>query len=191
MFELLLSSLWQCLHQALHRLDIARWFVNRAGGFAADGATRKAIATCRKECAIAYHQLHQVHFFVSINWFLPYLIRSFHQVHLCTEERDHLLGFFMAMSAVNLAEASGVHVPSNLRAHTYALLSLRIRHSLPRGPFRFLARFYMFKARHRHRRNENTDANLGWLLTSKEGQKFMSTSDWEFGQECSQMVKAF
>lgn len=118
-FELLLSVLWQCLHQALHRLGIARWFVKRAGGFAAKKVTRKNIATNRKESAIALHQLHQV--------------------HLCTEEKDHLLGFFLAMAAVNLTEASGTNLPSNFRSHVYALLALRIRHSMPRA-FNFLSR---------------------------------------------------
>ena len=166
--ELLLSTFWQCLHQALHRLGIARWFVKRAGGFTAKTDVRKDIARARKESALAYHQLHQV--------------------HMCVEERDQLMGFFLAMAAVNLAEASGQELPGNFRSHAYAMLSLRIRHSLPRI-VNFLSRFYMFKAKYRQQKNQHIDANLAWLLT-KPGQSFFARSDWFIGQECSKMTSA-
>ena len=39
--ELILSCAWQALHQALYRLGLVRWFLKRAGGFAASSETRK------------------------------------------------------------------------------------------------------------------------------------------------------
>ena len=46
--------------QFLHRLGVARWFVSRAGGFGSNDEVKKNIIASRKECAKAYHQLHQV-----------------------------------------------------------------------------------------------------------------------------------
>ena len=165
--ELWLSVLWQVVHQALHRIGFARWFVRRAGGFQAESKTRALITTARKECAIAYHQLHQV--------------------HLALERKDHLTGLYLALTAVNLAEASGTAVASNFRCHVYALLSLRIRHSLPRFVFKFLARFYMFKAKRRHANSEMIDAGLAWLMT-KEGQEFAAQPHWFFGQNTGEFT---
>ncbi len=100
--------------------------MRRAGGLGTGGAAcarRREVALCRRECAAAYHQLHQVH------------LRS-------DADRDsHLMGFFLAMAAVNLAEASSQQdLPSNFKSHSYALLALRIRHSTPRI-FKYLSRF--------------------------------------------------
>ena len=41
--ELILSCAWQALHQALYRLGLVRWFLKRAGGFAASSETRKVL----------------------------------------------------------------------------------------------------------------------------------------------------
>ena len=62
--ELVLSCAWQAVHQALFRLGLVRWFLKRAGGFAASSETRKDVATGRKECAAAYHEMHEVHLFL-------------------------------------------------------------------------------------------------------------------------------
>jgi len=162
--ELYLSTLWQCFHQSLHRLGVARWFVHRAGGFFGAGANaaRKDIAINRREAAKAYHQLHQV--------------------HLTTENGDHVMGIYLAAAAVNMVEScSQDSLPGNFRSHVYALLALRLKHSAPRF-FRHLSSFYMFKAKSRQRKNEAIDANLGWLL-SKAGQDFFANSKWHFGQE--------
>eukprot|EP00094_Tigriopus_californicus_P003483 TCALIF_03351-PA protein Name:"Similar to Srebf1 Sterol regulatory element-binding protein 1 (Mus musculus)" AED:0.12 eAED:0.12 QI:0/0.8/0.66/1/1/1/6/119/998 len=165
--ELILATLWQCIHQLLHRLGVARWFVNRAGGFIIDDLKRKQFAGARKEAALAYHQLHQV--------------------HLATEERDHLMGVFLGMTAVNLTESSVANLPSNFRCHVYALMSLRIKHSLPRF-FGFWARFFMFKAKRRQCKNEEIDANLNWML-GQDGQSFVAKGKWYFGLKCSELTE--
>ena len=61
------------------------------------------------------------------------------QIHLSTNKSDHLFGFVLAMTAVNLAESCGKSIPKNFKSHVYALLSLRIRHSFPSWA-KFLAR---------------------------------------------------
>lgn len=104
------------------------------------------------------------------------------------------------MAALNLTEATGQTLKvtgrsksgpaevasNNFRAHVYALLALRIRHSLP-SCLNFLARFYMFKGKAKQRKNEKIDANLAWLF-SKAGQKFAFNFRWRFGMRCSSLL---
>jgi hypothetical protein len=98
---------------------VARWFVSRAGGFSSNEEAKKNILASRRECAKGFHQLHQI--------------------HLCTVEKDHLYGFVLAMTAVNLAESCGRSIPRNFKSHVYALLSLRFKHSFPKWT-NFMAR---------------------------------------------------
>ena len=89
------------------RLGIARWFVNRAGGFNASQDVRKAILSLRKEAAQTFHQLHKLSFF--------------------DDEYNNTSGsgwksFVLAMTAVNLTEASGKALPKNFRCLVYAYL---------------------------------------------------------------------
>ena len=47
--EWISSGIWQVTHQFLHRLGIARWFVNRAGGFNISSEERRSLVSLRKE----------------------------------------------------------------------------------------------------------------------------------------------
>lgn len=150
--------------------------MNHAGGLSASADLKKNITNCRCQCAIAYHQLHQVHFCQQVKG-------QGEDIGLI---RGHLLGLFYGLAAVNLAEASGQNLPGNFKSHAYALLSIRLRYCMPRT-FSFLARFYMFKAKQRQQKNENIDANLSWLL-SKNGQQFYNKGQWTLGQNCSELT---
>ena len=55
--------------KVLHRLGVARWFVNRAGSFSKSEQSKKNIMASRKECAKAYHELHQVKSRFNRGWF--------------------------------------------------------------------------------------------------------------------------
>ena len=121
---------------------------------------RNDVATGRKECAAAYHEMHKVHLFLSDD----------------RDKGDHLMGLYLALTALNLTEASRPSdkcetLPANFRAHVYVLLAVRARHSLPRW-MNFLYRFYMFKGKRRHKDNERIDANLAWVF-GKTGQEFV------------------
>lgn len=173
--ELVLSCVWQFTHQALYRLGVARWFLKRAGGFAASDDIRKDVATGRRECATAYHEMQQVHLCLSDQ-----------------EKKSHLMGLYLALTALNLTEAARrggkieAVLPANFRAHVYALLALRIRHSLPRW-LNFLYRFYMFKGKRWQKKNEKIDANLAWIFT-KAGQDFAGKC--RFGGEYSDLTSS-
>ena len=168
--ELLMSGAWQVLHQLLHRMRIAQRFERMAGGFSLDENSRKNLASVRRECARAFHQLNQVHF--------------------CDNGgADRARGLVLALTALNLAEscdyntsAGGNGNGGNFLCHAYALLGLRLRNS------RFLIlrlinRYYMHKARRAFKKQEQIDPNLNWLL-SGNGQDFLK-ADWQFGQDHS------
>ena len=165
-FEYIASGIWQVLWQIFHRLGIARWFVNRAGGFNVSEDARRAIISLRKEAAQTYHELHKFSFF--------------------EEEYDFFKSFVLAMTAVNLTEASGKALKKNFRSLVYAYLALRLRMSknIILKPF---SKFYMFRAKFYCVKEEDIDSNLEWLLTS-QGQNFIFKSKWTFGQKTSIMV---
>ena len=211
--ELFASAIWQLTHQLLYRLGISRWFVNRAGGFALTEADRyanntiyigisykciillfaylksyvsyrKNINMVRQECAKVYHQLHEIHLCeesVSI------------EKQDLNQKPDHLLGFVLALTAVNLAEGSKRNhdnSPSsdsqsaNFLCHVYAMFALRMRHSLWRHSL--LSRFFMYKARCCQIKSAPIDPNLGWVL-SNIGKNFVFKHSWKFGQTTSEL----
>ena len=140
--------------------------MNRAGGFNVSEDARLAIISLRKEAAQTFHQLHTFSFF--------------------EEEYDFFKSFVLAMTAVNLTEASGKALKKNFRSLVYAYLALRLRMSknIILKPF---SKFYMFRAKFYCVKEEDIDSNLEWLLTS-QGQNFMFKSKWTFGQKTSIMV---
>nr|APH81347.1 SREBP [Paracyclopina nana] len=164
-FEWVTSGLWQATHQILHRLGIARWFVNRAGGFTASDESRQAILTLRKEAALTFHQLSALSFFQDDQ-----------------KDSSFFKGFVLAMTAVNLTEASGKALTKSFRSTVYAHLALRLR-------WRPLARFYMFKAKQYAAKMEAIeDPNMKWIL-SQAGQEFFFKSNWKFGQKSGLFVQ--
>jgi len=170
-FELVMSAMWQLFYQLLHRTKIAQRFEKRCGGFYADENTRQNLAAVRKECAKAYHQMHEA--------------------HLCQAGQnktppDNLYGLVLGLTALNLAESCEDFQRDgngNFLCHVYALLSLRLRMMLPRKILGFVSRYYMFKARRVFRKQDPIEANLNWLL-GPSGQQFIK-GDWQFGQQTS------
>lgn len=164
-FSWIASGIWQVFHQILHRLGIARWFVNRAGGFSASESTRNMIVKLRKESAMTYHQLSCMELIDNV---------------------DVFKSFVLAMTSVNLTESSGKALPKNFRSLVYAVLSLRLRCM----PFIFkpFAKAYMFKSKQYSIKNDEIDPSLDWLLTST-GQDFFFKSQWKLGQSTSLLVK--
>ena len=136
----------------------------------------------RQECAKAYHQLHEVHLCMSTQM----------DPNDPEQKPDQLLGFVLALTAVNLAEASKENnsqsdiQPANFLCHAYALLALRFRHSLWRHSI--LSRFYMYKARKAHVKSEQINPSLEWIL-SKVGKDFVFKHCWKFGQSTSELVQ--
>ena len=132
----------------------------------------------RLECAKVYHQLHEVHLCLS----------STHDQKDANEKPDNLLGFVLALTAVNLAESSKETTnetkTANFLCHVYASFALRMRHSLWRHSL--LSRFFMYKARCAQVKTAPIDPNLGWVL-SKIGKEFVFKNNWKFGQATSEM----
>ena len=166
-FAWIASGIWQVFHQLLHRLGIARWFVNRAGGFSASETTRKTIIKLRKEAAMTYHQLNSL-------------------VIVENHAGNTFKSFVLAMICVNLTEASGRALTKNFRSLVYAYLALRLR-CMP-AFFKPFSKFYMFKCKQYNVKVEETDPNLEWLLTP-DGQTFFYQNNWKFGQKTSVLVQ--
>ena len=138
----------------------------------------------QRECAKAYHQLHEVHLCVNTS----------HDEIDPLQKPDHLLGFVLALTAVNLAEASKLGSnssgadaePVNFLCHVYALFALRMRHSLWRHSL--LSRFFMYKARCAQVKSAPIHPSLEWLL-SKVGKEFVFKNNWKFGQPTSELAQ--
>ena len=136
----------------------------------------------RQECAKIYHQLHEVHLCLS----------STYGQKDPNQKPEHLLGFVLALTAVNLAEGSKESTndllsdtqTANFLCHVYALFALRMRHSLWRHSL--LSRFFMYKARCSQVKSAPIDPNLGWIL-SKIGKDFVFKNNWKFGQSTSEL----
>lgn len=164
--EWMASAIWQVSHQFLHRLGVARWFVNRAGGFSASETTRKTIINLRKEAAKTYHQLSAFAIVENENW---------------------LQSFVLAMTCVNLTEASGRSVSKNFRSTVYTFLAIQLK-IINSALTRPLAKFYMFKAKRYSVKMDDIDPNHEWIL-SPNGQDFFFKSNWKMGQKTSLLVR--
>ena len=144
---------------------------------------RKQIRMVRQECAKVYHQLHEVHLCEE---------SSACEKKEANHKSDHLLGFVLALTAVNLAESSKESMnddssdtqTANFLCHVYAMFALRMRHSLWRHSL--LSRFFMYKARCSQIKSAPIDPNLGWVL-SNIGKEFVFKNSWKFGQTTSEL----
>ena len=97
-FDLVSSGIWQTMHQILHRLGIARLFVNRAVG--------TNLVLWRKEVAMTYHQLSL-------------------QEDYCPNGSWKAL--IIALTSVNMAESAGKALPKKFRSLVYATLALKLK----------------------------------------------------------------
>ena len=99
-FDLVSSGLWQSMHQILHRLGIARLFVNRAVG------KNSNLVLWRKEVAMTYHQLSL-------------------QEDDCSNGSWKAL--IIALTSVNMTESAGKALPKKFRSLVYATLALKLK----------------------------------------------------------------
>lgn len=108
-FELFMAFSWQMVRQIFHRLWFGRWLSRHTGGFLTDGVTRHEALTSCRELALIYHKLNQIH-----------LVEK-------SEDSSNMLGFVLALSAVNLAEATGNMMPRPEMVDIYVGMALRMK----------------------------------------------------------------
>lgn len=161
-FDLFVAFTWQMLRQFFHRVWLGRWLSRFAGGFLADGITRHEALTSSRELALIYHKLNQIHLVEKV------------------EETSHMLGFVLALNAVNLAEATGSMMPHSQLIDIYVAMALRIKSScyyLLQG----IHRYYLGLAKYTSTNAcEPIPSRLQWILTPS-GYRFFVTQ--KFGYE--------
>ncbi|KAK9875582.1 hypothetical protein WA026_009385 [Henosepilachna vigintioctopunctata] len=164
--ELLLSFCWQLFRQVCHRLWIGRWLSRHTGGFLIDGVTRfEALTSCR-ELSMVYHDLHQIQ-----------LIEG-------PEQTSHMMGFTIALNALNLAEAAKYKLKTTQLVDVFIGLSLRIKMSFP-SIFHGLQRYYLGLAKLAASNScDPIPSRQQWLLTP-EGYQFFVAHKFSFDNKQS------
>ena len=112
--DLVSSALWQTMHQILHRLGIARMFVNRV-------TKTSDLVRWRKEVAMTYHQL------------------SLQEDYCAPGSWKSLI---IALTSVNMTESAGKALPKNFRSLVYATLALKLRSKMLSKFYMFKAKQY-------------------------------------------------
>ncbi|XP_059484722.1 sterol regulatory element-binding protein 1 isoform X2 [Neocloeon triangulifer] len=142
---------WQSVRQLLHRLWVGRWLARKAGLEA---------AACAKELAVVYHRLHQIAL-----------------VQGSPEGRSSAL--ILALSAVNMAEASGDSMPPEQLALIYVGAALRVKESLPTA-LQPCNRYYLGLARQVCMKHcSQVPLRLQWLFTA-HGHRFFVSRSWSY-----------
>ncbi|KAJ1355544.1 hypothetical protein KIN20_012990 [Parelaphostrongylus tenuis] len=145
--EQALSVVWQIIRHTLNSLWIGRWFSRRRRDA---GKPVTVVCKCHAHTAMIYHKMHQLHL-LGID-----------------ETSEGVSGFYLALSAVNLAESAGAStdgLPRNVLADIYIAAAIRTRLCLPP----FLASIfspYFFKRARRHvrRADEESVNGLHWVF---------------------------
>lgn len=150
-----LASLWEALRQLLHRLYVSRLVTYVGKKFANKSKRRRAEITAR-EMALVYQQI------------------------LCLKlaqgksaRRNSLL--YIALSAVNYAEASGDSMPLSILAEIYVNAALCFKKSV----FPLVHRYYLNKARGVLLLC-SPPQKLKWL-TNDDGARFLVKQRWNYG----------
>ncbi|XP_015596800.1 sterol regulatory element-binding protein 1 [Cephus cinctus] len=153
--EAFLPTTWQIVRQVLHTLRLDK-FVNHFGKYFADKSEREQTQLSALELSIVYQHLLCL--------------------RLSNGSTESVL--FLALSAVNYAEAAGNTAPKTYLAEVYANAAL----CLKLLPFPFVYKHYLAKFR-----NVLTTCavpeKLRWL-TSPEGFRFLNSQKWQYDSRC-------
>lgn len=152
--EAWLATLWQITRQLLHKLWIGKWilYVHK---WLSDKTTRQQTEMSAMEIAIIYQ----------------------HMLCLRLSEGSKSGTLYLALSAMNYAEAAGDTIPKSLLAEIYINAALCFKQSL----FPFIHKYYLSKARILLS-SCAVPAKLKWIM-SDEGVKFLAFQKWQCGQQ--------
>ncbi|CAG0895751.1 unnamed protein product [Cyprideis torosa] len=171
--DLMATAFWQVLRQILHCVYVGRFVSRCVGGARLSRSEREGIRESLREVASVYHRLHQLH----LTGFTP-------------QEYAPLLGTTLALSAVNLGEASGRQMNRGTLAQIYVTAALRVKHSFPRAFF-FLERYYLYKARRLCPQEISLlPAPLRWLFRPA-GYRFFVSHSWKYEEHRRQTSVPF
>ncbi|XP_015429774.1 PREDICTED: sterol regulatory element-binding protein 1 [Dufourea novaeangliae] len=152
--EAWLATTWQIIRQLLHKLWIGKWILYTHKWFS-EKTTREQAEMSAMEIAIIYQ----------------------HMLCLRLTEGSKNGTLYLALSAVNYAEAAGETMPKSLLAEIYINAALCFKQSL----FPFIHKYYLGKAR-TLLSSCAVPSKLKWI-TSEEGAKFLASQKWQYGEQ--------
>lgn len=167
--EATLSLAWECVRHLLNWLWVGKWISRRRRS-----KSKPVSVVCRSHAhtAVLYHDIHQA----SLNEVSWCLICPVFQIHLMgitdynndSDEPFQVSGLYLALCAVNLAEAAGASpdgLPRSIMAQIYLAASIRCRLALPNVLAPFFSGYFLRRARrHVRRAPEHSVSHLLWLF---------------------------
>ncbi|XP_025988854.2 sterol regulatory element-binding protein 2 isoform X2 [Solenopsis invicta] len=152
--ETFLATTWQIVRQTLHKLWLGRW-VMQISKWLSEKSERQQAETCAVEIAIVYQ----------------------HMLCLRMSEgtKDSIL--YLALCAVNYAEAAGESVPKPLLAEIYVNVALCLKQSF----FPYIHKYYLGKARVLLS-SCAVPPKLKWIMTD-EGARFLASQKWQYKKQ--------
>ncbi|CAK9800502.1 Sterol regulatory element-binding protein 1 [Anthophora plagiata] len=149
-----LATMWQIIRQILHKLWIGKLILNIHKWFS-DKITRQQAEISAMEIATIYQ----------------------HMLCLRLSEGSKNGTLYLALSAVNYAEATGETIPKSLLAEVYINVALCFKQSL----FPFIHKYYLGKAR-TLLSSCAVPPKLKWIMND-EGAKFLAFQKWQYGDQ--------
>ncbi|CAI2348985.1 unnamed protein product [Caenorhabditis sp. 36 PRJEB53466] len=147
------SIVWECIRHLLNWLWIGRYISRRKRS-----TTMPVSVVCRShaQTAVLYHEIHQIH------------LMGITDYNDDSDEPSTMSGLYLALSAVNLAEAAGASndgLPRVIMAQIYLAASIRCRLALPNLLAPFFSGYFLRRARrHVRRAPEHSVSHLLWLF---------------------------
>ncbi|CAH0385967.1 unnamed protein product [Bemisia tabaci] len=158
--ELYSSLFCEISRQIMNRLWIGSLFSKYTGGIFTNSQTRKETKSWLQEVSVVYLKLQQLSL-------------------ASNSQPSHPHGIYLALSALNMAEAAGVQPIADF----YVAVALQLKASLP-GIFQLYTRYYLSSAR-RHYQNYPA-SHLHWLMTPY-GYRFFINQKWSYGPTSSSL----
>lgn len=152
--EIFLATTWQIVRQALHKLWLGRW-VMQISKWLSEKSERQRAETSAVEIAIVYQ----------------------HMLCLRMSEGTKDSTLYLALCAVNYAEAAGESMPKPLLAEIYMNVALCLKQSL----FPYIHKYYLSKARVLLS-SCAVPPKLKWIMTD-EGARFLASQKWQYKKQ--------
>uniref|UniRef100_UPI00358F8682 sterol regulatory element-binding protein 1 isoform X2 n=1 Tax=Myxine glutinosa TaxID=7769 RepID=UPI00358F8682 len=153
--------LWQLTRHALQQAGVGRWLAARAGGLRGNARVRADARAGACNAALTYNTLHRLT-----------LTGELQESTLC--------GWYLALSAINLAECAGDAAPSGTLARLYAMAAVQARTTLP-GCMQLVARYFLSRMRAASMEcSPMALHSLSWLC-QPQGKDFLLRGNWSLG----------
>uniref|UniRef100_A0A8C4Q340 Sterol regulatory element binding transcription factor 1 n=1 Tax=Eptatretus burgeri TaxID=7764 RepID=A0A8C4Q340_EPTBU len=151
--------LWQLTRHALQQAGVGRWLAARAGGLRGNARVRADARAGARNAALTYNALHRL---------------------TLTGIYGTLCGWYLALSAINLAECAGDAAPSGTLAQLYAMAAVQARTTLP-GCMQLVARYFLSRMRAASMEcSPMVLHSLSWLC-QPHGRDFLLRGNWSLG----------